>query len=357
MKKTSLLTVCYLLIIMWSATAMAAITTAPSSVTVSRGTQSVQVIQYNFDVAVQDPTSPEGVFLSGTNVLGRVNTTVSATLRLKPGFTAGAWIGSTSERLVISETVLKRAEKLGVSRFQYRRQFFSSFGLILGTTNVQVVVTTTGGGPLQISGIRLYFDNNQGNITVKRNDTGLRTNADIDYYGTGYFRAYWQVDGRILAYINRYLNTGSMITFKTLEIPGLPTFREGSHTVRLIIQEPDQQIPFPKAIYYVTADKVPSLAPINLAEPGRQAVQEYKPFRVAWSPAPGVSTYLVEFFLKDEDLPVFSAYVAGAAEYILPEPALRHYFVPGKDYVWRVKGFDGENNLSGESADREFRLH
>ena len=164
------------------------------------------------------------------------------------------------------------------------------------------------------------------------------------------------MDGRILAYVNQYLNSGNRLTLRTPPAPGLPTFREGSHTVRLMIQQPDQDIPFPKAIYYVTTDRTPSLAPINLATPGRTAVEAYAPFRVTWNPAPGVATYLVEFFLKDEDRPVFSAYVADKADYLLPEPALRHYFIPGKTYGWQVKGFDKENNLVGESDRREFRL-
>lgn len=355
MKKTNLLTGCLLLLSVWSTAAMADIKTVPLSLIISRGTQTTQMIRYQFDVPAQSIVSPEGVFVSGQTVLGKVPTAIAPTLSKSPT-NRTRWVGSAAEQITISETLLRRAEKLGVSRFQYRRQFYNPNGAVVGAT-VQIAVTTSGGGQLKIHGIHLYFDNNKGNITTKRNKTGLASYADIDYSGTGYLRAYWQIDGRILAYVNRYLNTGSMITLKTPKVLGLPTFREGSHTVRLIIQEPDQPIIFPKAIYYVTADRVPSLVPINLAEPGRQAVREYKPFRVAWNPASGVTTYLVEFFLKDEDRPIFSAYVASVPEYTLPETALRHYFIPGKDYVWQVKGFDEENNLSGESDSWEFRLH
>jgi hypothetical protein len=295
--------------------------------------------------------------LAESTVLGRVPTTISVTLREKPN-APSQWIGTTSEQLVIPEDVVRRAEKLGISRFQYQRQFLYSAAAapILEIATVQIAVSTSGGGQLQINSLRLYFENNLGNITIKRNNTSLVTHADIHYNGTGFLRAYWQVDGRVLSYVNQYLSSGSRITLQTPAIPGLPTFREGSHTVRLIIQQPDQGIPFPKAIYYVTTDQSPLLVPINLAEPGRQAAKKYAPFRIAWNPASGVTTYLVEFFLKEEDRPVFSAYVAGHPEYVLPEPALRHYFVPGKTYNWQVKGFDKENNLIGESDRREFRL-
>jgi hypothetical protein len=286
-----------------------------------------------------------------------VSSTLTPTLRENPNVPF-QWIGTASEQLVIPETVIQRAQKLGLSRFQYRREFTLQVApaQVIEIATTQIAVTTAGGGELQINSIRLYFDNNLGNITIKQNDTRLATHADIYFSGKGYLRAYWLVDGRILSYVNQYLSSGNRITLQTPPLPGLPTFREGSHTVRLIIQQPDQDIPFPKAIYYVTTERSPSLVPINLAEPGRKAVAPYAPFRVAWNPASGVATYLVEFFLKEEDRPVFSAYVADRPDYLLPEPALRHYFVPGKIYDWQVKGFDKENNLIGESGRREFRL-
>ena len=360
MKKTCLLAGGVLLICLWSTVTMAALTTQPALLTIARGTPSARVLNYSFDVnATVTPTfnSTEGVFISGATVLGRVPTPISITLRPKPNVPL-QWIGTTSEQLVVPETVVRRAEKLGLSRFQYQRQFLfpAPAAPILEIATVQIAVTTSGGGQLQLNSLRLYFENGLGNITIKRNNTSLVTYADIHYNGTGFLRAYWQVDGRVLSYVNQYLSSGSRITLQTPAIPGLPTFREGSHTVRLIIQQPDQGIPFPKAIYYVKTDQSPLLVPINLVEPGRQAVEKYAPFRIAWNPASDVTTYLIEFFLQEEDRPVFSAYVAGHSEYVLPEPALRHYFVPGKTYNWQVKGFNKENNLIGESDRREFRL-
>ena len=362
MKKILILAGCAVLLLLGSGLSMAAVTTNPSSFTIARGTQAIRTVQYNFNVTSltsPNPVSQEGVFISGGTVLGRVQRTLAPVLRERPlGPDASQWTGTVSEQLVISETILQRAERLGISRFQYRREFTINTAALqlVETATVTIAVTTAGGGPLQMTSIRLYFDNDLGNITVKRNTTDLAVRADLQYTGTGFLRAYWLVDGRILAYVNQYLNSGNRLTLRTPPAPGLPTFREGSHTVRLVIQQPDQDIPFPKAIYYVTTDRTPSLAPINLATPGRTAIEAYAPFRVTWNPAPGVATYLVEFFLKDEDRPVFSAYVADKADYLLPEPALRHYFIPGKTYGWQVKGFDKENNLVGESDRREFRL-
>jgi hypothetical protein len=357
MKKILMLAGYAVFLILWSSLATAAVTTSPSSLTIARGTQTIRTVQYRFNFTTQAPpnlVSQEGVFISGQTILGRVPRTLIPVLRENPSV-AMNWRGTASEQIVISETILQRALSLGISRFQYSRTFSDAAGGV-ETATVQIAVTTAGGGPLQITSIRLYFGNDLGSITVKRNTTDLAVRADLQYSGTGFLRAYWLVDGRILAYVNQYLNSGNRLTLRTPPAPGLPTFREGSHTVRLVIQQPDQDIPFPKAIYYVTTDRTPSLAPINLAHPGRTAVEAYAPFRVAWNPAPGVATYLVEFFLKDEDRPVFSAYVADKADYRLPEPALRHYFIPGKTYAWQVKGFDRENNLVGESDRREFRL-
>jgi hypothetical protein len=361
MKKSLLLAACAVLLFVWWGLATAAVTPSPSVINLARGTQSVRSVQYNFNVLSSIPpnlVSQEGIFIGGGTELGRVQRTLTPNLRERvtgPN-AASEWIGTVSEQLVISETILQRAERLGISRIQYRRVFTSPNDVPDQIATFQIAVTTAGGGPLQMTSIRLYFENNLGNITIKRNTTDLLVRADLQYTGAGFLRAYWLVDGRILSYVNQYLSSGNRITLRTPPVPGLPTFREGSHTVRLVIQQPDQNIPFPKAIYYVTTDKTPSMTPINLAEPGRTTVKAYAPFRVAWNPAPGLATYLVEFFLKEEDRPVFSAYVADKSDYLLPEPALRHYFIPGKSYSWQVKGFDEENNLVGESDRREFRL-
>lgn len=357
--KNSILRIGYLLVfVLVSSVAAAAVTTTPASLTIARGTQTVRLIRYNFDLNIEIPpilVSPEGLFISGQTVLGRVRNTISPTMRPKPN-AAFEWIGTASEQLVIPETVVRRAEELGLSRFQYQRTFSTPDAVFIETAVVSIAVTTAGGGPLQITGIRLYFENNLGNITIQRNEDRLIAHADLYYKGTGYLRAFWQVDGRILSYVNRFLTSGNHLTLTTPTIPALPTFREGSHTVRLIIQQPDQDIPFPKAIYYVTADPAASLVAILLAEPAAGAVADFAPFRVIWNPAADAATYLVEFFLKDEDRPMFSAYVADGSAYAVPEPALRHYFAPGNDYGWQVKGFDRENNLVGESERRAFRL-
>jgi len=358
MKRTFLLAVTTVLIGLWSTMALAVVTPGPSQLMFPRGTRTVRVVQYTFNtVTGGEPVfvSSEGEFIAGNITLGRTTRSVTATLRATPN---GPLTGTVAEQLIIPRTVIRRAEELGLNRFQFRRTFVQQTAATpsIEILTLDIAVTTAGGGALQITSMRLYFDNDLGNITIKRNAANLSVRADLQYTGAGLLRAYWLVDGRILSYVNQYLSAGGRLTLNTPEIPGLPTFREGSHTVRLVIQQPDQDIPFPKAIYYVTTDRAPAMIPINLAEPGRTAVMPYTPFRLAWNPAPAATTYLVEFFLKEEDRPVFSAYVAERPDYLLPEPALRHYFVPGKTYDWQVKAFDKGHNLIGESAPREFRL-
>jgi hypothetical protein len=358
MKKYIVPALSLLLVLVWTAAALAVVTARPSLVTVARGTQTVRVVQYTFNTISGEPrfVSNEGVFIAGNTVLGRTTRTVSATLRATPD---GPFVGTVPEQLIIPETVVRRAEQLGINRFQFQRTFVEQTTVTVPTVEIvtlDIAVTTAGGGPLNLTGIRLYFENNRGNITVKRNRTALSAKADLDYTGTGFLRAYWLVDGRILSYVNRYLSSGRRITLETPEVPGLPTFREGSHTVRLIVQAPEQDIPFPKAIYYVTSDRSPTLAPVNLTAPAPQAVENYAPFRVAWTATEAAATYLVEFFLEEEDRPIFSAYTAANSAYVLPEPALRYYFAPGRTYQWQVKAFDKENSLVGESDRRTFRL-
>src|SRR3989338_6535791 len=60
----------------------AAITASPSSVTIARGSQSTRAITYNIidSTGCTQASSTSGQFVSGSNILGTVNISVSASL-------------------------------------------------------------------------------------------------------------------------------------------------------------------------------------------------------------------------------------------------------------------------------------
>ena len=104
---------------MYAQTAEAAITASPSSITIARGSQSTRSITHNIidSTGCTLAASASGQFISGSNILGTVNISVSASLDINTA------IGSAAESLTIPVSVVKKAEQLRVNSFQFQRQF------------------------------------------------------------------------------------------------------------------------------------------------------------------------------------------------------------------------------------------
>lgn len=210
-------------------------------------------------------------------------------------------------------------------------------------------VTSEAGTEFRITRLQLYFENKRAEITIKKNQPSLKAYADIRFTGSGLFQGFWEVDGRILKTVNRHIITSDRsITVETPDSPPLPTFQAGTHRVRFVITDPLQDIPFPEAIYFVTAEKFMEIFPVNLIYPNNKSKVGYSPPTFRWERKDRPITYIIEFFEKDEEKPVFSAYTK-KAEYRLPLTVLKGIFAPEKNYLWRVKGFDTGNNKAGES--------
>ncbi len=211
--------------------------------------------------------------------------------------------------------------------------------------NIDTPVTTE----LTITRMQLSFDNGRAETTVSRNQPGLRVVADLRFDGSGLLRGYWEVDGRFLAPVNQHLIYGKSIRLTSPAVPFLPTFVEGTHRVRLVITDPENEIPFPAALYYVTAEEATAdLAPLRTAEPRNHAELPFAPVTFNWETAGSATTYLVEFFIIDSEKPIAAAFTKGTA-YDLPETILTDSFSAGKAYRWWVKSFDADGNLMGVS--------
>ena len=126
MKKNLMLAGCAVLLLLWSSLVAAAVTTSPSSLTIARGTQTIRTVQYRFNVIKPDPSQScfpgRGVHQRSGTILGRVPRTLIPLSCAKIQAARCIGRGTVSEQLVISETILQRAQRLGISRFQYRRE-------------------------------------------------------------------------------------------------------------------------------------------------------------------------------------------------------------------------------------------
>jgi len=160
-------------------------------------------------------------------------------------------------------------------------------------------------------------------------------------------KGYWEVDGRVLSQVNQHLIYGKSIRLISPDVPSLPTFVEGSHRVRLVITSPENDIPFPEAIYYVTSkESTAGLVPLRVTEPRNHAQLAFATQSFIWENPGKAAVFLVKFFEKDGKDPVAAAYTKETA-YDMPESILTDNFTPGKAYSWWVKGYDDEGNQVG----------
>jgi hypothetical protein len=202
--------------------------------------------------------------------------------------------------------------------------------------------------------MQLYFQNRQPVITIKRNDPSLKAYVDINYVGSGLLKGYWEADGTLLWNVNQTISSGTKITLESPGAPPLPAFTSGTHRVRFVVTNPSQNIPFPEIIYFITADEpkpeeMKKAAIITLTFPNNQNTIDYTPVSFLWTFREDVTTYFLEFFLKDEEKTLFSAYTRNPV-YKLPDVVLREKFSPGESYKWRVRGFDRLNKVIAEST-------
>lgn len=319
--------------------------TSPSSFSVPRGITSTRLIAYTLRTSPAMDTnlrSNEGQFIASGRVIGRVERSLNVSVR--------NGTGRTSENITIVPGVLKRAEQLGVTRIRYVRTFSGNYNS--ATASVYISITTEAGAGFQINRLRLYFENNRAEITVKRNYPSLKAFAEVRFTGSGLLRAYWEVDGRILSYVYKHLVYGRSVVFETPRIPPLPTFDPGTHFLKFVILEPQQEIPLPTAIYYVASEEYrKGLYRISLLSPSENAEIPYRPFTLQWKISRKPALYLVEFFEAGER-PVFSAYTK-QEKYRVNKRVLR-VFARGKSYLWHVKAFDDKTNVVSQSELRKF---
>jgi hypothetical protein len=352
MKKRNTVWIFLTILVLFAGNVQAAVTIAPASITVAADRQSTHTITWNLTATSGPPisSSPQGLFqvpmFVGLMTIGTVNTTVTAPMNYLVPVN-----GTATETFVIPLSVLKKAEELGKTSIRYTRTFDGGVGA--GSLNINL--TSPSAAQLSVNSIRLYFENKRAETTVKRHEPGLKVYADIGFVGKGLFKGYWQVDDRIISYVSKNLTYGKKLTLETPDAPSLPTFLEGTHVVKFIIQNPEMDIEFPKALYYVTPGETTEISTIALLSPFELAVLGRNSPMFKWQSTKLLATYLLEFMETEQGDPVFSAYTT-QSQYIIPDMVFKTYLTSPQPYYWRVTGLDKENNIAGESAVRQVRF-
>ncbi len=217
------------------------------------------------------------------------------------------------------------------------------------TTNISVRTAPT--APFSLRRVEVRFENGRGEITVGRDQPGLKAFADVLFNGTGLFTAAWEVDGRTLAIIHEYLTFGSRKVFVSPEMPPFPTFEPGLHTVTFRVINPLPTFIIPSLNYYVEA-KPAGPSRIELMSPSDKAKLPEPQASFRWRGLTGIVSYRVEIFAEGKKEPVFQA-LTRETSYVMPDLYYR-LFAAGSTYRWQTKGLDEKGAEIAESEARGF---
>jgi hypothetical protein len=208
----------------------------------------------------------------------------------------------------------------------------------------------------EISRIRLYFENNRPEITIKRNQKPPKLFVKIDYSGERHLKGYWEIDGTRRSYVFKYLTKGPSVTLQYPDVPPIPTFKYGTHNVRFVITDPAMDINFPYGIYFVASDEKEELAAILLLQPAEGEEIVYEPLIFKFKPVSKASVYLVSIFSVANEKRIFAAYTR-QGEYQLRLNILKSRMKPGDTYIWNVVGFNDNNEVIAESLPSAFSFN
>jgi hypothetical protein len=324
------------------------ISVIPSSFNVPRGRSSMAQVTYLFSTGTSSYKttlqSQSGNFIVENEII-EVNPG-SLTANIQNGS------GTVSEVIHIPVRVIERSLQRGSTRFSYVRSFNNQSVTL--TASVAFTITTEAAADFEITRIELYFENKRPEITVARNYPDLKAFANIRFVGFGLLQGYWEVDERILSYVNQHLTFAQNAVIQTPDIPPLPTFEAGTHSVRFVLTNPVQQINIPSMVYYVTPEEFQEAAvSINLFLPEQDALHQYSPVIFKWEKLNKTAVYLIQYYDNTESTPIFSA-LSKEASYTLTDRVIRNIFSPGKRYSWKVTGFDEDSKIIGESSFRKF---
>ncbi len=209
---------------------------------------------------------------------------------------------------------------------------------------------------LVINRIQLYFENNRPEVTININQKSPKLFAKIDFSGTGYLKGYWEIDGTRRGYVFKHLAKGPSVVLEYPAVPPIPTFKHGTHNVRLVITDPAMNINFPYAIYFVTSDTEKKLTVIPLIQPFEGENIVSKPLVFKWRPVNKASFYLISIFSKTKQEHMFSAYTRQNV-YKLRLNILNDRMQSGDEYIWNVVGFNDQNDVIAESIPSVFSFN
>ncbi|MCU0235513.1 MAG: PKD domain-containing protein [Acidobacteria bacterium] len=138
----------------------------------------------------------------------------------------------------------------------------------------------------------ITLDNGKYYKVVPKKSKNIRAQLRMKMRGTGIVTGYWMVDGQPYQFFNETVYQGQIRTILTPEVPGLPVFDPGMHTVTVQLTRPAGEVVFPLLRYFVLPyeNEIVVLSPRDGA-----VIKEDEVASFSWESALGGSYYQVAF--------------------------------------------------------------
>lgn len=209
---------------------------------------------------------------------------------------------------------------------------------------------------LEIAEIAL--DNGKYYKVVPKNSKAIRAQLRMKLRGTGIVAGFWIVDGQPFHFFNETAYQGQVKAIFTPEIPGLPVFDPGMHTITVQLTRPEnEQVIFPTLRYFVLPyeNEIAVLAPRDGA-----IIKEDEETVFNWERILGGSYYQIAFSnslfpllrndptVKWRECPENYSYT--------PDKESWGAVTRNQWTYWKVRAVDSSGNIVAESGIQEMKV-
>jgi hypothetical protein len=299
------------------------------------------------EVRVNEPVTVKAVNFRGKQVLWDFgdNSTASVPKAIASTAQPAAFSGPTTithvYKLPGNYTITARDEN-GVSQKTFKASI-----RILGISDA-----------VNLEVAEITLDNGKYYKVVAKNSKNIRAQLRMKLRGTGIVAGYWIVDGQPYQFFSETAYQGQIKLILTPEVPGLPVFDPGMHTVTVQLTRPaGEAVVFPVLRYFVLPyeNEIAVIAPKDGA-----VIKEDEVATFAWESVLGGSYYQIAF--ANSVFPL----LRNDADLKWRDCPERFRFTPDAEAwgaikrnewtYWKVRAVDSGRAVVGESAVLEMKI-
>ncbi|MBE0664234.1 MAG: hypothetical protein IH584_00320, partial [Candidatus Aminicenantes bacterium] len=209
---------------------------------------------------------------------------------------------------------------------------------------------------LEIAEITL--DNGKYYKVVPKNSKNIRALLKMKMRGTGIVSGYWIINNQPFEFFNETVYQGQIKTIFTKEIPGLPVFDPGMHTITVQLTRPESEtVVFPTLRYFVLPyeNEITTLTPRDGA-----IIKEDEMANFSWQNVLGGSYYQIAFAnslfpLLRDDPSVKWLDCPGGLNFT-PDAETWSAIQRNQWTYWKVRGLDSNKNVLAASSVQEMKI-